>query len=306
MTITPYGDIDDLLDKDAPWRVFRSDDPLLLAIRADRYAPVDCETWISTLIEDRRGVTPFTPSESPNWGSWIPFEGKELDAIQDCDHSPCDVKLDKLEGERMGKKSKGDRPSEFLSLILERARAYEKDGTRKPYEFSGGIGEPWSILEGRGLKTPLLRPSRGELGLRILDFKQSRMRPVRQLLDRRTAVSKDGLQASVWIRDVYTDHYFDGWGEWANVRCLPEKKEVDVTLAVSIELDLLKKTDFFSSLAKGSMRDSVRTLSIDYLNEWYFGMLDQAAAKEKKKNAAQPLPSSAKASEKVEAPAHKK
>jgi hypothetical protein len=107
------------------------------------------------------------------------------------------------------------------------------------------------------------------------------------VVDRRVVVSKDRLQASLWLRDVYTDHYFDSWGEWANIRCLPEKKEVDVTLALSIELDMLKKTDFFSSLAKGSMRDSVRTLSIDYLNDWYFSLLNQAAAKEQKKKAAQ-------------------
>jgi hypothetical protein len=286
VSISPYGPLSSLLNKDNPWKVFRADDPILTAVRAQVLSPRDCESWITALSEDRRNITAIqlaANDKDQNWGPWLPLESKELDAIQDCSKFPCNVKFDAAETEQMKKAQKGDRAAKFLALIWARARDYQKSEVRKPYEFPGGITDPWAGFEKRGLKSDLAKPATQDLGVRVLDFKQSRVRPIRQLLDRRVAISSDRQQASIWLRDVYTDHYFDGWGEWASIQCEPAKHDIVVTMALSIELDLLKKTDLFSSLAKGSMRDSVRKLAIQYLDDWWTAVRARAEDLEKKK-----------------------
>lgn len=263
---------------DHPVDEFHIEDPLLTTIRSQKVQSSDCARWVNALVGDTRKIQPVqiapTGKDSEqNWAAWMPMEPNEMDAVRDCDSFPCNVKLDAAEIQQMKQTPKDGRLAKFESLVLARMREYAQTGARKPYEFPGGIKDPWWLLgelpAKRGLKPDLVKPEFQGLGMRVLDFHQSKVRPIRQVLDRRTAVSSDRNQAAVWVRDIYTDHYFDGWGEWGSVQCDPAKKEVQVTLAMSFELDMLKKTDFFSGLAKGSMRDGVKKLSLEYLASWW-------------------------------------
>jgi hypothetical protein len=297
LTVAPYGNVSTQLAQTNPWRAFQADDPVLTEIRVESLTGVDCLALTSSLVADRRDIHQMevaAPESAQNqdWGTWTPFDSKELDQIQDCDDFPCAQKLDRSEVALMKAVSKENRPAKFLTLVLERMRGYLQNGTRKSYEFDGGIADPWALFEKRGLKTDLSRPVQVSLGERVLDFHESRMRPIRQILDRRTAVFPGPVdanskrkskakrktqsvevkpaptEASVWVRDVYVNHYFDSWGEWGNVQCDPQRKEAVVTLALSLEVDLLKKTDLFSSLAKGTMRGSIEKLAREYLDRW--------------------------------------
>lgn len=255
---------------DGPTRTFKTHDPILTSVRTQIVEGADCGKWMKALVGDRRDMTMFSlakDEKKQNWDGWKPFEGNEKDAVEDCDHFPCDVKLDSAETEQMKSTARDGRVPKYLSLVYARVRDYLKSGQLKPFEFPGGISDPWTELEKQGLKSTLEQPKSAVLEVRRIDFKESRMRPIRQILDRRTTVSQN--EASVWIRTVYNDHYFDGWGEWGDVRCDTRKKSAIVTLAVLIELDLLKKTDLWSSLSKGSMRDGVERLSQNYEDQWF-------------------------------------
>src|SRR6185437_5861907 len=68
VSIQPYGNLSDLLTKDSPWRVFRSDDPVLTSIRADRLLFTtggDCAMWVRSLAEESRGIQSFEGDELP-------------------------------------------------------------------------------------------------------------------------------------------------------------------------------------------------------------------------------------------------
>ena len=154
VSVHPYGTLSALLDKDSPWRVFRSDDPILTSIRADRLLFTkgeDCAMWTRSLIEDHQGITPLDPTMS----GWTPFESKARDAIDDCDSFPCAIKTNKEESSRMEKSPKKDRFATFLSIVNARAQEYMKSGTRSPYEFPGGISEPWSLGTGFEERSPV-------------------------------------------------------------------------------------------------------------------------------------------------------
>ena len=128
VSVTPYGDVATQLAKENPWRAFRAEDPILTAVRAERVSGTDCARLTTALVEDRREIFPIEiapeNAQTQNWGTWVPFDAKELDAIQGCDDFPCAEKLDRAEVDQMKAVSKENRPAKFLSLVLERMRAY--------------------------------------------------------------------------------------------------------------------------------------------------------------------------------------
>lgn len=67
----------------------------------------------------------------------------------------------------------------------------------------------------------------------------------------------------LWVRDAYTDHYFDSWGEWHRVSC--HSGSVHLVQALVLELDLLKKNDLLSRIGRGKMKSAVRSQGTDYL-----------------------------------------
>jgi len=103
--------------------------------------------------------------------------------------------------------------------------------------------------------------------VRRLDFGPGKMRPVRQVLDRRFASSPD--EAVVWLRDAYSAHYFDSWGEWIDLSCDPKSRSLVLVQVLLVELDLMKDTDIFSKLGRGKMKSAVEENGSHYLDQTF-------------------------------------
>jgi hypothetical protein len=275
VVLSPYGSVDTLLSKRNPWTTFRAEDPILTGVRIDRETVTDCAPWMMAFINDPRQIRmgrPTSKGKNSQWAAWMPFEKEEISAIEDCHEQPCAIKLGDAEVSAMASTPKEDRLKEYLTLIIQRADAYQKNEARFSYEYPGSISDPWKFFEIHGFKGDLPMPEVPSLALRRLDFHNSRVRPIRQMVDRRIAIAKDGNEATIWIRDVYTNHYFDSWGEWGSFTCDPVKKEVTSILAVNVEFDVLKNTGLFASISRGSARSSMQTLTEDYLERWWNGV----------------------------------
>lgn len=285
MILPQFGALDPALQKSSTWLGFHVEDPILTGIYAQRVPAEECETWVSALSEDRRGIIPVSLAAQAalqDWKNWLPLESIESNALEECDHFPCAFKLDESEVQRMKKAEKKKRLSVFLELVYDRAQDYSKTGVLRPFEFPGGVQDPWKLLEIHGFKSELRLPPQAELGLRVLDLHESRVRAIRQFTDRRVAVSPDHQRSSVWMRAFYMNHYFDSWGEWGSIQCSSDKRADGVlVLALSLELDLLKKTGFFASFGKSSMKSSIREAAGDYLRNWATA-LSVEASKEKR------------------------
>jgi hypothetical protein len=284
IVIHPDGKLSTLLDKSNPWRGYQTSNAILAAIRASRVHVENCAPWTHALINDSRSVRlgmPQSASKKDHWSTWFPLEKDEIEAIEECHEQPCDIKLNDAEVAQMASTPKDKRIEKFLSEVQKRGEAYEKNGVRSGYEYKGAISDPWAEFKKLGLTSGLPLPGKPSLGLRKLDFHNDRARPIRQLVDRRAAItakapSKTGKakseEATIWIRDVYSNHYFDSWGEWGDIQCDPDRHEVTATLAVVLEFDVLKNTGILSSISRGSAKSSMRGLMNDYLDQWWSGL----------------------------------
>jgi hypothetical protein len=271
IVLDPYGNVNALLEKSNPWRTFYDDGPVLAEIRVSREEASNCRAWENAFFNNTREVRlgkPRSATDEGQWSTWFPMEPRESESIENCQKQPCEIKLSDPEVSQMAAASKTDKQKVYLTAIMARADAYLKDGTRTSYEYSGGISDPWKTFEKLGLKAGLPMPITPNVGLRRLDFHNDRARVIRQVVDRRVISSKEQTGATLWLRDVYTNHYFDSWGEWGNISCDPIKREATLTLAVTLEFDVLKNSGVFASVAKRSAKNSMRDLMENYLDNW--------------------------------------
>ncbi len=273
LALLPFGSVPSLLVDHETWHGFVADDPLLWVVRAQRVPGASCQAWARALTElpVREGI-PIHP-EAKGAGSfletvklaWLPWSKEELSDIDDCEKLPCNVKLDAGETARMAAVPETARANRFVELARERGERYGKTQERPEYEFPGQPIDPWDYFEKHGLKPDLPRPPSPSLWARRLDFGPGKIKVLHQLLDSRAAVSADGNRAALWVRDAYTDHYFDGWGELTVVSCEPLSTLVFQSLAV--ELDLLKKTDLVSRIMRPKMRAAMEEHGARYLDQ---------------------------------------
>ena len=271
IVLNPYGNVNSLVEKSNPWRTFYDDGPILAEIRVSREEATNCKAWESAFFNNTREVRlgkPRSPTDQTQWSTWFPMEPRETESVEECHHQPCEVKLNNTEVSQMAAAPKEDKLKTYLSSIIRRADSYLKDGTRSSYEYSGGISDPWKTFDKLGLKSDLPMPESPHVGLRRMDFHNDRARVIRQLVDRRVASNKEQTESTLWTRDVYTNHYFDSWGEWGNISCDPIKRQATITLAVTLEFDVLKNSGVFASVAKRSAKNSMRDLMETYLDHW--------------------------------------
>lgn len=278
LLLLPFGSVETLTLNQNPWHGFKADGAKLLVARAEKIADQPCARWLQALSEDSATAEAVSFSgDGPEWDTWTPWNPEDLKAVEDCDSFPCAVKLNRPETEAMqtaGKRGKKFRLPQFLSLVTKRGVQYLAHQTRNEFEFPGAPVDPWDYFEKAGFKSEIKKPEKISLWLRTLDFAPGKIRAIRQVLDRRVKTAEN--RGTVWLRDVYTDHYFDSWGEWANVRC--EKGGVVLTQAYFAELDLLKKTDLFSRLAHGKMRGAIEENGEKYLDQWALRLKKQVSA----------------------------
>lgn len=272
LVLLPFGQVSELLKKENPWRGFNSDEAIQFIVRVEEVPTARCSDWIDALVEEPRGA-PVTGNWSDSLKAWGPWDKEDLEQILDCKRLPCLVKLDGAEVGQIAAAPDEVKSLKYLSLVQERANRYLKTGERKHYEFPGDPVDPWSYFEKNGLKTELKRPQIPELWVRRLNFASNEIRSIRQVLDRRIAVSKNRMEGHLWVRDIYTDHYFESWGEWGRVTCEKDPKNgrfsARVSLALFIELDQFKATDLFSRLARGRIRDAVQENGKVHLDQWF-------------------------------------
>lgn len=273
--LSPFGSVPELVRDRNPWHGFDADGPVLTVVRIQEFQTDSCESWIRALLSDLPGAEGSLKPGS--FSDWTPWSAQDLDSVVSCKKFPCEVKLNSAETSQLAKKSDKDRLKEFQSLILTRISHYMKTEERKSSEFPGDPIHPWKHFEKLGFASSQKRPKAPVLYLRKLDFAPRKTRVLRQILDRRSASSgklPSEREATVWLRDVYTDHYFDSWGEWTHLKCKGASgKEVLLVQSLVVELDLLKKTDLYSRMMRGKMRSVIRENGSHYLNSAYERLL---------------------------------
>jgi hypothetical protein len=271
LSLAPFGNVSSLTQAKNPWHGFYAEDPILWVIRAQKVESADCKSWIQALLADAPKGALEMKGESESsltqaWKAWGPWDEDDLNAVNECDDFPCAVKLDEVEVKKLSSVSNELRHKRFFDVVLNRVTHYLKTQERKAYEFPGDPVDPWKLLEKKGYhaQNP---PHSPNIWLRKLDFAPDKIRPIRQALDYRKVKNPSGTEATVWVRDVYTDHYFDSWGEWVHVSCQgPKNKTVYVSQALIVELDLLKKTDLISKMMRGKMRNAIQENGHIYLD----------------------------------------
>jgi hypothetical protein len=279
LVLSHYGPVSELVASQNPWNGFNSQGAVLTVLRVQRVGAGDCARWSEALINDVPGTKIVNAKSDSDWNQswqgWSPWNEDDLKAVSSCDELPCAVKLDGDEVSHLAEQKKENRFKAYLNEVMTRSRKYEKTQIRKEYEFPGNPVDPWSLFRERGLVASSGRPLKSSFWVRRLDFGSGDLRIIRQVLDRRVARSKTGV--TVWLRDAYTDHYFDGWGEWTQIACDPAPgKGLTLVQALALELDLLKKNDLVSKLMRGKMKSAIQDNGTAYLTK-AFGRIRDAA-----------------------------
>lgn len=251
----PFGQISEIKE---PWRGFDAKGPILLVAAID---PINIGT--STCSIFLKTVQDYFSKNSLTYKNWEPWSASDLEAIGSCDSSPCKIKLSPEEIKELVSVPESRRQEKYFVLVRTRMEEYEKNETRKRYERPEAPINPWAEFETRGFKSNLSRPSQKHLFTRVINLSSEEARPIRQVLDIRSAVS--GNHLSFWIRDLYTAHYFDSWGEWIDLDCDEADKTVLLAQALLVEFDLLKNTNILSRLARPRMRKAIETQGGAYL-----------------------------------------
>jgi hypothetical protein len=273
----PFGMTPDLLQMGKPWYAFEDHGPVLQLVRVQKMPVKSCKAWTDALVtppaaDSKNGLVPVRLSDNVDTlrRDWEPWTEKDLEPIKECDDFPCKVKFDATEVDAMKNTSPADRVSKFHSLVIARVTRYVKTQVRKAYEIPGDPVDPWKLFEEKGFKPNVARPQTPTLYARKLNFAPDKMLTIHQVLDRRAAEGTIGpatTEAVVWVRDAYTDHYFDSWGEWSSVHCDANLKEVVIIQSLLSEMDLLKSKSLFAHAVFGKYRSAYEDNGKIYLDE---------------------------------------
>ncbi len=256
------------LELGEPWRGVRFEGAVLTLTRVERFAPeASCEPRFKAFKQFEQTLSP-SASQEFFFKPWQPLDSEDLEDIEGCVKNPCGIKLNDVEVAQLrgSDPSKDVRQRNYLSLVTQRVSEYQRSGSRKGYEFPGEPVDPWKKVHALSASA---KPPTGKsisFEVRALDFAPGKIRVIRQVLDSRVQLDRSHGIAQLWKRDVYTNHYFDSWGEWIQLECTPGKKMV-LTQVLVLEFDLLKKTDFFSGLMQGGMKSTLEENGVRYLNQ---------------------------------------
>jgi hypothetical protein len=285
LILLPFGAVQQRLAEENPWRGNADDASIMVLVRAERSAQGACRPWLRAVSEEGLG-TRIEPEDShQQWlaafQSWQPWDRNDLETVSDCDDFPCAVKLNRPETRAMAAAAEESRLGRFEELIRSRVQRYEASGPEE-YEFEEGPKDPWAYLDENGYRPlELKRPPRGTLWARKFNLDPGRMRTLHQILEARFASS--ATEAARWTRAAYTDHYFEAWGEWTELKCGEKGQGFTLVQALIVDFDLLKKKDLLSRVARGKMRSEIRENGQKYL--------DQASARLRLAATAPPSPS---------------
>jgi hypothetical protein len=276
IAISPFGPVGERLQRFSSWADFHDEGPLLLIVRANRRElPAEdlakgadaCDRWVEAAraLDFGKPVTEAQLAAGTAWTqAWEPWDDDERDAARDCVKFPCELKLDAAEARKVASAAREQRMNAWFGRIRDRLTRYLKTQERRGYEFPGRPIDPWAVMQARGMvpQQGVARPAQPSLRVRKLNLAPDKMKTLHQVVDVRIALSDAGpggaREAVAWVRDAYTDHYFDSWGEWFQVDCDPTAKRIQVTQALVLEFDLLKQQNLVARLARPSLRNGVR------------------------------------------------
>jgi len=214
---------------------------------------------------------------SPEYG-WTPRKASELKHLTQCQATPCFVKLAPEEGSQMGQVEMASRLDRWESLVNRRVSEYRTHGRRLSYEKASSRFEPWKLLRGMGLKGVPTCSSSEDRCVWSIDPHQVEKwtltpqdeKPIRQVLDHRTWEDQ-GLEVRGTVtRDIYSEHYFESWGEWVQWECV--KGQLQMKVWIVWEVDLLAKNDFFVRMARSKIIDGI----IEKCEQHFASMVDRA------------------------------
>lgn len=269
LILPPFG----LIPEKSSWHGFESEGSVLFVGRVDQMDSANCKDWMDQLNSDSLG-TPWEIERLKDL--WSPWEEEERQIIKDCETSPCKVKLNEFESAKLLHTPPDHRFGFYLSMIDNRAKEYLKFQKHTGYEFPGEPFDVWAYFKKYKIdqlgvfdSSSALQKTKSQLWARKIEFGSSRARPLHQILDRKVIKASSGQAMTVWIRDVYTDHYFDSWGEWIHIQChYPKKGALTWIHILALDFDLLKKEDLVSRIARGSMRSGVKAQGFLYLDQY--------------------------------------
>ncbi|MCM2324541.1 MAG: hypothetical protein NDJ90_14880 [Oligoflexia bacterium] len=274
--LSPFGELAALPGPagpaSVPWHGFDSSDASRLVLARVEKVSGACAPWLAALPKAVRGEAKggVTDLRRVRWGTlsagWNPFNPEELRMILECNRFPCQVKLRREEALQLKSLPPGQRLGRYQKFVEERARQYLEKGIEPAYGDASPSVSPWAYLAGRGLPDV---PAEGQrvLWSRKFNLAPGEMKAVRQLVDVRAEAGP--TSATVWLRDAYSDHYFDAWGEWARIDCGPDGKTLTVMQALMVDFDLLKKKGLLSQLSHGKLREAVRDQGRAYLDRTF-------------------------------------
>lgn len=263
LSFEPYGVVTQLKNLEAPHKDLSEKGPVLTLSRIQKLSfekKKSCAE-VFAVFKTQTSGKPWAMTDPKAFEPFEPYSDKDRNAVLDCDEFPCAVKLNASEVAKMKSASRSERFDVFFDLVRARVKNYLEKGERKEYEFAGDPVDPFALLgaklKGEGSD---IRGKDSKLYARIIDLKDARARPIRQIIDERYAEGKSGdYQLAVFLsRDVYTAHYFDSWGEYEALLCNEKSKELRLIQAYLFELDLLKKEDMISVISRGAMKKNIR------------------------------------------------
>jgi|GEM_PF-2308127 len=258
LLLLPFGLDSELLQKNNPFHGFDYKDALLTMVRIEKLEKVDCEKLLSTAK-----TLPLEGQVGKDFSAWAPWEQDELEGVEDCDDFPCKVKLSSAETAFLKTLPKQSRLIKYEDLVLARTLKYQKLGLREEYEFPGAPQDPWSAFAKTGLKSTLTPISDGKLIYRKNNFSMGQTKPLRQVMNEKWASNASEVLRET--RDVYTNHFFDSWGEYLDLNCTEGAGQL--TQGLVVELDLLKKGDLLSLISRSRMREAFHENGAKYLDK---------------------------------------
>jgi hypothetical protein len=247
------------------------DGPILRLVRVEKLkiTSPSCKPWADALVSSpEKQWQPDPASTQPLETAWEPWASNDREPIDKCDDFPCKVKFDEKEVSQMKRSPEKGRLAKFYELVRTRALNYLSTGLRPHYESSDAPADLWAKMDVIGFKSALPRPSAPFLLIRKLNFDPDQMLTLHMILDRRVAEQTTGdlVEAAVWVRDAYIDHYFDGWSEASLLICDPKEQEVFVVQMVMTEMDLLKNRGFFAHALFPKYRGAFESNAKPYLD----------------------------------------
>lgn len=261
----------------AIWRASTNEGSGIFVVRAENWkrpAGKSCSVYLKGIrsvpdgaviphsLETMHQMMPM--NQLPDLPPWEPFSADDRKAIEECDDFPCLIKLTQRENRDLHQTREALRKKMWQSQVMARCDRYRKIGIPEGYEAAGFPVEPWSRLEKLGMTPTLPRGTDVELLMRMLKSGDGRVRPVRQVIDRRHSIG--ATQSVMWARAVYSDHYLDSWGEVLILDCPSETGPLRLVHGLWVDLDLLKGGGIFARLTRWKARNAFIELGERYLN----------------------------------------